>query len=153
MRAVCWWSKGEVRVVDVPDPRILNAHDVIVRVSLTAICGTDLHLYDGVVPTMMHGDVLGHEFMGEVVEIGAEVKNVSAGAHRLRTLLVLSEKTVVALRQHQSERLDDRDVHRLCDGRGLRLIAHVRRIRGRTGAVRARAVRRRQYVQGPGRGA
>ncbi len=79
MKAVCWWGKGEVRVVDVPDPKIINPHDAIVRVSLTAICGSDLHLYDGYVPTMMRGDILGHEFMGEVVEVGAEVKNLSVG--------------------------------------------------------------------------
>jgi threonine dehydrogenase-like Zn-dependent dehydrogenase len=79
MRAVCWWGKGEVRVVDVPDPEIINPHDAIVRVTLTAICGSDLHLYDGYVPTMMRGDILGHEFMGEVVEIGPAVKNLRVG--------------------------------------------------------------------------
>jgi threonine dehydrogenase-like Zn-dependent dehydrogenase len=79
MRAVCWWGKGEVRVVDVPDPQIINPHDAIVRVTLTAICGSDLHLYDGYVPTMMKGDILGHEFMGEVVEIGSEVRNLRVG--------------------------------------------------------------------------
>jgi len=79
MKAVCWWGKGEVRVVDVPDPKIINPHDAIVKVSLTAICGSDLHLYDGYVPTMMRGDILGHEFMGEVMEVGAEVKNVRVG--------------------------------------------------------------------------
>jgi threonine dehydrogenase-like Zn-dependent dehydrogenase len=79
MKAVCWWGKADVRVVDVPDPEIINPHDAIVRVSLTAICGSDLHLYDGYVPTMMRGDVLGHEFMGEVVEIGRDVKNLTVG--------------------------------------------------------------------------
>jgi threonine dehydrogenase-like Zn-dependent dehydrogenase len=79
MRAVVWWGKGEVRVVDAPEPRIINPHDAIVRVTLTAICGSDLHLYDGYVPTMMRGDILGHEFMGEVVEVGPEVKNLVAG--------------------------------------------------------------------------
>ena len=79
MKAVCWWGKGEVRVVDAPDPKIINPHDAIVRVSLTAICGSDLHLYDGYVPTMMRGDILGHEFMGEVVELGPEVKNLKVG--------------------------------------------------------------------------
>ena len=76
MRAVCWWGKGDVRVLDVPDPEILNPHDAIVRVTLTAICGSDLHLYDGVVPTMMRGDILGHEFMGEIVEVGSEVRKL-----------------------------------------------------------------------------
>ena len=79
MKAVCWWGKGEVRVLEVPDPKILNPHDAIVKVSLTAICGSDLHLYDGYVPTMMRGDILGHEFMGEVVEVGPEVKNLRVG--------------------------------------------------------------------------
>ena len=79
MKAVCWWGKGEVRVAEVDDPEILNPRDAIVRVTLTAICGSDLHLYDGYVPTMMRGDVLGHEFMGEVVEVGKEVKNLKVG--------------------------------------------------------------------------
>jgi threonine dehydrogenase-like Zn-dependent dehydrogenase len=79
MKAVCFWRKNEVRVVDVPDPKILNPHDAIVRVTLTAICGSDLHLYDGYVPTMMKGDVLGHEFMGEVVEVGSEVRTLKTG--------------------------------------------------------------------------
>jgi threonine dehydrogenase-like Zn-dependent dehydrogenase len=79
MKAVCWWGKGEVRVVDVPEPKIINPHDAIVRVSLTAICGSDLHLYDGYVPTMMRGDILGHEFMGEIVEIGSAVKTLKIG--------------------------------------------------------------------------
>jgi threonine dehydrogenase-like Zn-dependent dehydrogenase len=79
MKAVCFWRKTEVRVVDVPDPKILNPHDAIVRVTLTAICGSDLHLYDGYVPTMMKGDILGHEFMGEVVEVGSEVRTLKVG--------------------------------------------------------------------------
>lgn len=79
MRAVCWWGKGDVRVLDVPDPEILNPHDAIVRVTLTAICGSDLHLFDGVVPTMLRGDILGHEFMGEIVEVGSEVKRLKVG--------------------------------------------------------------------------
>jgi threonine dehydrogenase-like Zn-dependent dehydrogenase len=79
MKAVAWWGRGEVRVVDAPDPKILNPHDAIVKVTLTAICGSDLHLYDGYVPTMMRGDVLGHEFMGEVVEVGSAVTNLRAG--------------------------------------------------------------------------
>ena len=79
MKAVCWFGKGTVRVEDVPDPEILNPQDAIVKVTLTAICGSDLHLYDGVVPTMMRGDILGHEFMGEVVEVGADVKKLKVG--------------------------------------------------------------------------
>src|SRR5205809_3572493 len=79
MRAVVWECKGKIEIRNVPDPEILNPHDAIVKVSLTAICGSDLHLYNGYIPTMKSGDILGHEFMGEVVEIGREVKNLSKG--------------------------------------------------------------------------
>lgn len=72
MRALCWFGTEDVRMETVPDPKILNARDAIVRVTATAICGSDLHLYDGYVPTMEKGDILGHEFMGEVVDIGKE---------------------------------------------------------------------------------
>jgi threonine dehydrogenase-like Zn-dependent dehydrogenase len=70
MKALCWHGKGDVRVDTVPDPEILNPRDVIIKVTATAICGSDLHLYDGYIPTMREGDILGHEFMGEVVELG-----------------------------------------------------------------------------------
>lgn len=72
MKAVCWEGKNDVRVETVPDPKLLNHRDAIVRITRTAICGSDLHLYDGYIPTMEKGDILGHEFMGEVVEIGKE---------------------------------------------------------------------------------
>jgi threonine dehydrogenase-like Zn-dependent dehydrogenase len=79
MRAVVWEGKHNVQVHQVPDPKIVNPRDAIVKVTLTAICGSDLHLYNGFIPTMESGDVLGHEFMGEVVEVGSEVKNLSKG--------------------------------------------------------------------------
>jgi len=79
MRAVVWQGKHNVQVQEVPDPKILNPRDAIVRVTLTAICGSDLHLYNGDIPTMQPGDVVGHEFMGEVVDVGREVKNLSKG--------------------------------------------------------------------------
>src|SRR4026208_601917 len=79
MKANCWISKNQVRVEKVPDPQLLNAQDVIVRITLTAICGSDLHLYNGFVPSMMKGDILGHEFMGEVVEVGSAVSNLKVG--------------------------------------------------------------------------
>jgi threonine dehydrogenase-like Zn-dependent dehydrogenase len=79
MRAVCWNGANEVRVEDVPDPEILNPRDVVLRVTTAAICGSDLHLYDGYIPTMKKGDILGHEFMGEVVEVGPAVQNLQVG--------------------------------------------------------------------------
>ena len=79
MRANCWEGKQKVKVEDVPDPKILNDRDAIVRVTSTAICGSDLHLYNGFVPSMMKGDILGHEFMGEVMEVGKGVRNLKVG--------------------------------------------------------------------------
>jgi threonine dehydrogenase-like Zn-dependent dehydrogenase len=72
-------AENKVEVQDVPEPRILNRQDAIVKISSTAICGSDLHLYDGYIPSMMKGDVLGHEFMGEVVEVGPDVTRLKVG--------------------------------------------------------------------------
>jgi threonine dehydrogenase-like Zn-dependent dehydrogenase len=77
MKALVWHGKNDVRVERVPDPKILNPRDAILKVTSTAICGSDLHLYDGFIPTMQSGDILGHEFMGEVVEVGK-------GNHKLK---------------------------------------------------------------------
>jgi threonine dehydrogenase-like Zn-dependent dehydrogenase len=79
MRALCWHGKEDVRVDTVPDPQILDQGDVIVKITSTAICGSDLHLYDGFMPTMEKGDVLGHEPMGEVVEVGKAVRKLKVG--------------------------------------------------------------------------
>jgi threonine dehydrogenase-like Zn-dependent dehydrogenase len=79
MRATVWSGRNTVQVENVPDPRILNDRDAIVKITSTAICGSDLHLYDGYVPTMKKGDILGHEFMGEVVETGKGVSNLKVG--------------------------------------------------------------------------
>jgi threonine dehydrogenase-like Zn-dependent dehydrogenase len=79
MRATTWHGKKDIRVERVPDPQILNDQDAIVRITSTAICGSDLHLYNGFVPSMEPGDILGHEFMGEVVEIGRGVRKLKKG--------------------------------------------------------------------------
>jgi len=79
MKALCWNGKYDVRVLNVPEPKILNPRDAIIKVTTTAICGSDLHLYDGYIPTMMKGDILGHEFMGEVAEIGDAITNLKIG--------------------------------------------------------------------------
>jgi threonine dehydrogenase-like Zn-dependent dehydrogenase len=79
MRAVCWHGPRDVRVEHVADPEILNPRDAIVRVTATAICGSDLHLWNGMIPTMRAGDILGHEFMGEVVDVGRGVHNLARG--------------------------------------------------------------------------
>lgn len=79
MIATCWYGKHDVRVETVPDPEIVNPRDAIVEVTSTAICGSDLHLYNGFMPAMAKGDILGHEFMGHVVEVGPGVHNLKAG--------------------------------------------------------------------------
>ena len=79
MKAVTWHGKHDMRVESVPDPEIINPHDAIVRITSTAICGSDLHLYNGYVPGMKRGDIMGHEFMGEVVDVGRDVKKLEKG--------------------------------------------------------------------------
>ncbi|HSA87539.1 MAG TPA: zinc-dependent alcohol dehydrogenase [Nitrospira sp.] len=79
MKANCWFGKQDMRVMDVPEPKILNKRDAVIKVTSTAICGSELHLYNGFVPTMEQGDIMGHEFMGEIVEVGPEVKNRRVG--------------------------------------------------------------------------
>ncbi len=79
MKALCWFGRRDIRLETVPDPTILNPRDAIIKVSRAAICGSDLHLYEGFIPTMERGDIMGHEFMGEVVEVGSEVDNLEQG--------------------------------------------------------------------------
>nr|WP_290227810.1 zinc-dependent alcohol dehydrogenase [Trichocoleus desertorum] len=79
MKALCWHGANDVRIGNVPDPTILNPRDAIIKITSTAICGSDLHILDGYIPTMKEGDILGHEFMGEVVELGSAVNNVRIG--------------------------------------------------------------------------
>src|SRR6202789_1708709 len=79
MKAVCWMGTSKVETLTVEDPKLLNAHDAIIKVTRTAICDSDLHLYDGFIPTMESGDILGHEFMGIVEEVGTNVTNLQRG--------------------------------------------------------------------------
>jgi threonine dehydrogenase-like Zn-dependent dehydrogenase len=79
LKALCWYGTNDVRVQKVPEPKILNPRDAIIKITLTAICGSDLHLYDGFIPTMRRGDILGHEFMGEVVDVGRANQKLKPG--------------------------------------------------------------------------
>ena len=91
MKANCWISPNKVEVQEVPDPAILNSRDAIVKITSTAICGSDLHLYDGYIPTMEKGDILGHEFMGEIVEVGRGVSNLRVGDDNFALFLVVRD--------------------------------------------------------------
>jgi threonine dehydrogenase-like Zn-dependent dehydrogenase len=79
MRALCWYGKEDIRLDTVPDPQILDPRDAIVKITSTAICGSDLHLYGGFMPTMEKGDIVGHEPMGEIVEVGREIRTLRPG--------------------------------------------------------------------------
>ena len=110
MKALTWHGKGDIRCESVPDPKIEHPRDAIIKVTACAICGSDLHLYDGVIPTMQRGDVLGHETMGEVVEVGAENTQAEdrrprrrAVHHRLRRMLLLPARLLLRLRALQPQ--------------------------------------------------
>ena len=130
MRANVWSGRNTVQVENVPDPKILNERDAIVKITSTAICGSDLHLYDGYIPTMKKGDILGHEFMGEVVETGRGVDEPEgrrpcrrAVPDRLRQLLVVPARAVLGVRELQPQRGHRREDVRPPDRRDLRLLA------------------------------
>ena len=79
MKAVCWMGTRNIQTLTVPDPKIVNPHDAVLRVTLSTTCGSDLHFIDGYIPTMKSGDVIGHEFMGVVEDVGPEVRKVKKG--------------------------------------------------------------------------
>ena len=79
MKALCWHGKSDVRCETVPDPKIEHPRDAIIKVTACAICGSDLHIYNGIIPYMESGDIIGHETMGEVVEVGRENTKLKVG--------------------------------------------------------------------------
>jgi threonine dehydrogenase-like Zn-dependent dehydrogenase len=102
MKATCWYGKRDMRVEEVPDPKILNRRDAILKITSTAICGSDLHLYNGFMPTMEKGDILGHEFMGEVVEVGPDVRNLKIGDRVVTAFPISCGKCFFCQRQDYS---------------------------------------------------
>ena len=102
MKAVCWMGKKIMEGQRVDDPKILNPRDCIVRITSTAICGSDIHLYDGYIPTMEKGDIMGHEFMGEVVEVGPEVKKLKVGDRVVVPFTISCGACIHCLRQQFS---------------------------------------------------
>ena len=152
MKAVCYYGKaGRAGGDACPDPEILNPRDAIIRVTATAICGSDLHIYGGYIPTMQKGDILGHEFMGEVVDVGRENTRLKIGDRVVVPFTIACGRCFFCKEQLWSlcdnsnpERLDGREAVRLLGVRALRLLAHVRRLSRRPGGVRAGAVCRRR---------
>ena len=145
MKAVCWYGTEDVRVENVPEPEILNPRDAIVRITATAICGSDLHLYDGYIPTMEKGDILGHEFMGEVVEVGREVRNLKKGDRVVVPFTIscgrcfFCKQQLWSLCDNSNPNVDHGgEVLRPLLGRAVRVLAPVRRLR-RAGRRNTRA--------------
>ena len=142
MKALTWHGKGDMRCESVPDPKIEHPRDAIIKVTGCAICGSDLHIYDGVIPSMEKGDVLGHETMGEVVEVGrgeqeAQGRRSRGGAvhDRLRRVLLLQTRAVLGLRAHQSRSRQGREAVGAFAGGPVRLFASSGRLCGRPGRV------------------
>ena len=148
MKAVVWHGTNDVRVERVPDPKILNPRDAIIRVTATAICGSDLHLLNGFIPTMQAGDILGHEFMGDVIEVGKGNTKLKVGDRVVVPFtiacgrcLFCEKTTLVAVRQHQSQRRARGKIVRVHHIGAVWVLAHDGRVCGRTGRVRPRALR------------
>ena len=146
MKALCWYGKHDVRVEKVPDPKILDPHDAIIKITTSAICGSDLHLYDALIPRMERGDILGHEFMGEVAETGPDIRcksgdrvvvpfTMSCGEcfYCKRGMWSLCDNTNPSARESEIE------TGYVCAGL-LRVFAPVRRVRRRAGAICASAL-------------
>ena len=153
MKALIWCAPYKVKVERVPDPKILNRRDAIVRMTSTCICGSDLHLVDGFVPFMKPGDILGHEPMGIVEEVGPDVdkSKVKVGDRVVVPFPIgcgecffCKRAAVELLRQHEHQAVHRRADVRPRDGRHLRLLAPDRRVRRRAGGVPPRPARRRE---------
>ena len=109
MKALCWHGKSDMRYETVPDPKILDPRDAIIKVTACAICGSDLHIFNGVIPEMEKGDVIGHETMGEVVEVGRDNTKLKVGDRvvvpvhdLLRRVLLLQAWLLLGMRTIQS---------------------------------------------------
>jgi len=142
MKAVCWMGKSKVETLTVEDPKLLNPHDAIRKITRTAICGSDLHLYDGFIPTMESGDILGHEFMGIVEEVGEDVTNLRRGDRVVvpftiacGNCLFCKKEDLVCLRQQQSQRPLNGSSLRIFRFRPLQLLPHDGWICWRSGTV------------------
>ena len=158
MRALRWHGKHDIRCDTVPDPKIEHGRDAIIKVSTCAICGSDLHLFDGFMPTMKSGDIMGHEFMGEVVEVGEREQSAESRRPRgravhdlLRRMRPVQAREFLRLRAQQPQQGNGRQSVRPRDGRPLRLLASDGRLCRRTGGIRARSLRGHDACQDPRR--
>ena len=148
MKAVCWMGKEDIQVLDVPDPKIINPRDVVLRITRTAICGSDLHLYHGLVPDTRVGTTFGHEFVGEVVELGSTVQNLKLGDRVIVPFNVFCSTCYFCQRELYGKLPQHQPASDGC-GRHLRVLPHCRRLCGGSGAVCSRPVRRCRSDEDP----
>ena len=154
MKALCWKGVGDIRYETVPDPKIEDGRDAIVQVTSCAICGSDLHLYDGFMPGMKHGDIMGHEFMGEVVEVGKNNKKLKVGDRvvvpftHLRRVRAVQARQFFGLREDEPKQDPRRQGFRSNHGRPVWIHAPDGRLSWRRGRVCARALCRCRPYQG-----
>ena len=148
MRALCWHGKHDIRCDTRSRPKIEDRRDAIIKISTCAICGSDLHLFDGFMPGMKSGDIMGHEFMGEVVEVGWRTSELKVGDRVVVPFTIICGECDQCRRGNfsvceRSNRNKDarRQSVRPCHSRPLRLHASDRRLRRRTGRICARAFR------------
>ncbi len=144
MKALCWMGTGKVETLTVADPTILNPRDAVIKVTRTAICGSDLHLFDGYIPTMEQGDILGHEFMGIVEEVGSEVTKLKRGDRVVVPFTIACGGCMFCKKQLWSacdNTNPNAHIMELAYGVcAVWLLAHDGRVCGRAGAVCAGAV-------------
>ena len=147
MKALTWHGKGDMRCESVPDPKIEHPRDAIIKVTACAICGSDLHIFDGVIPGMKHGDVLGHETMGEVVEVGAENKKLKVGDRVVVPFTIACGECFFCKRgffsgceRSNPDHAEGREAVGPFAGRPVRLFASARRLCRRSGGISARAL-------------
>ena len=155
MKALCWYGKSDMRYETVPDPKILDPRDAIIKVTACAICGSDLHIYNGVIPEMEKGDVIGHETMGEVVEVGRANTKLKVGDRVVVPFTISCGECFFCKRGFYSgcERSNP-DAAKAAKLLGsfacgsLWLLAFARRVPRRPGGIPTGAVRRRRADQG-----
>jgi len=157
MKALCWHGKGDIRYETVPDPKIQHPQDAIIKVTACAICGSDLHIFDGVIPQMQSGDVLGHETMGEVVDVGSANKKLKVGDRIVVPFTISCGECFFCKRGFYSgcERTNP-DAAKAAKLWGhapapVRILSSPGRLRGRASRVSAGPLCRRGTDQGPGR--
>ena len=158
MKALTWHGKNDIRCETVPDPKIQDGRDAIIKVTACAICGSDLHLFDGVMPSMEKGDVLGHETMGEVVEVGSENKKLKVGDRVVVPFTISCGECFFCKKgffsgceRSNPKPQDGREALGPFAGRPVRLLAHAGRLCRRPGRISARTLRRCRPHQGAAR--